>query len=182
MKKTLIVFILLLTICGCSNKTENRYDDFEHSNLSGKDIISYTNIDDDGLQHKYAIADITPDSHEIFIYGLFYQISSDDFILLTKIESSIQKEYVTKFYGNKLYVLDQNGDAYNIEYTLDKEKISKKELNFNFYKGFAPYSINDIQENYIYYSAHTNDDSTGSSISVKIKCSLNTYECELNEH
>lgn len=182
MKKIVMLLILLLTLSGCNNKNENKYDDFEHHDLSEKDIISYIYIDDDGLQDKYAVADITPKSHEIFVYGLFYQISSDDFILLTKIESSIQKEYATKFYENKLYVLDQSGDTYNIEYTFDKEKITKKELNFKFYKDFVPYSINDIKENSIYYSAHTNDDSTGYSISIKIKCSLDNYKCELSEN
>ena len=69
----------------------------------------------------------------------------------------------------------------NYEYTLNQEKITKKELIFEFSKGFITRSIKDVNNNEIYYYALINDDSSNNNINVELICSLSTYKCELNE-
>lgn len=54
---------------GCNDKKEYQYSRFEHYNLNEKDIIPHIYIDDNIHEHIYAIADITPDDHEIFVYS-----------------------------------------------------------------------------------------------------------------
>ncbi|MDD4706099.1 MAG: hypothetical protein PHS24_02665 [Bacilli bacterium] len=152
--------------------------------MSGKDIFTYTYTPEYGVNNTYAIADITPEKSEISIRGLFYKISSDDYILLDKIESSDYRtsandEY-NVFYGNKLYAIGKYSSPLIAEYTLNYEKIVKKELKFEIPetpKGLLIATIDHIQDNYIYLSAFAG---YGSDYEI-IKCSLYTYKCELSK-
>lgn len=180
MKRLLLILILGICLCGCNKENKNNFSNFEHYDLSGKDAIYHTYVDNN-VMHKYAIADITPDSYELSVYGLFYQVSDNDYILLDKIESTGIKEDIGKFYENKLYVISMGDTSGNYEYTLNQEKITKEELVFEFSEGFLARSIKDVNKNEIYYKVLTNDENTGSSISVLLRCSLSTYKCEISE-
>lgn len=181
MKRVLLIFISLIILCGCNDKSKNDFSNYEHYNLNGKDVIYHKYIDNNNLTHRYAIADITPDAYEISQYGLFYQISADDYILIDRIESTEKKENISIFYENKLYVISMGENPGNFEYTLNREKLEKKELNFKFSKGFLTRNIEKVKEDEIYYYALSNDDLTGNSTYIELKCSLSTYKCELNK-
>lgn len=129
MKKKILVCLLTIVFCftlvGCDND-KDKYADFEHYSLSGKDINSYTYTPEYGVNNIYAIADITPDKSEINIRGLFYKISYDDYTLLDKIESSNHQSSISDkynvFYGNKLYAIGKYSSPLIAEYTLNYEK------------------------------------------------------------
>ncbi|HIS91133.1 MAG TPA: hypothetical protein IAC20_05695 [Candidatus Faecisoma merdavium] len=181
MKKTLLIFVFIIFLCGCNNANENKFSNYEHYDLSGKNLIKYNFVDKNNIMQNYAIADITPDSYEISVYGLFYQVSENDYILLDKIQSNKSKEDIIRFQYNKLYVIGMGETPGNYEYILNQEKITKKELIFEFSKGFIIRSIKDVKDNEIYYYALINEDSSNNNINVELICSLSTYKCELND-
>lgn len=182
MKRALLIFIFLMIFCGCNNNKESSFSNYEHYDLTGKNIIYHSYFDNNNITNRYAIADITPESYESLLYGLFYQISNDDYILIDKIESDQAMEYICKFQEDKLYVLKTGPeDSGNYEYTLNHEKIVKKKLKFEFSRGFIIRNIKDINKDEIYFYALTNDEETDDSIYVDLKCSLSNYKCELND-
>lgn len=180
MRMLFVILILGICLCGCNNENKNNFSNFEHYDLSKKDAIYHTYADNN-VMNKYAIADITPDSYEMSVYGLFYQVSDNDYVLLDKIESTAIMDDISKFYENKLYVIGMGDTPGNYEYTLNQEKITKKELVFDFSKGFLARSIKDVNKNEIYYKVLTNDEDTSSSISIVLRCSLSTYKCKTSE-
>ncbi|MDD2518740.1 MAG: hypothetical protein PHG18_02505 [Bacilli bacterium] len=187
-KKILISLLSLLTIVLCSTLAgyddKDKYTDYEHYNLNGKDILTYTYVLEYGVNNTYAIADITPEKSEIDIRGLFYKISSDDYILLDKIESSDHHKSTSDkynvFYGNKLFAIGNGSSPLIAEYTLNYEKIVKKELKFEMPEtpnGLLIRNIDHIKDDYIYLSAFAG---YGSDYEIT-KCSLDTYKCELSK-
>lgn len=181
MKKILIFLLLFLTLCGCSKKNQDKFADYKHYNLSEKDIFTYSYVPEYGVNNTYAIADITSENSEIGIRGLFYKISSDDFILLDEIEHRDRHQSTNNKYnlfdGNKLYAIGNGSSPLITEYTLNYEKIGKKELQFEMPEsdsGILISTIDHLQDNYIYFSAFT--DYNGNKI---LKCSLDTYKCEI---
>ena len=180
MRMLFVILILVICLCGCNNENKNNFSNFEHYDLSKKDAIYHTYVNNN-VMNKYAIADITPDSYEMSVCGLFYQVSDNDYVLLDKIESTAVMDDISKFYENKLYVIGMGDTPGNYEYTLNQEKITKKELVFEFSKGFLARSIKNVNKNEIYYKVLTNDEDTSNSISIVLRCSLSTYKCETSE-
>ncbi len=139
----IVILFLILYICGCGKKEEmDQFFDFEHFDLIGKNINSYTFYSDD-KRETYAVADITLERHdEGEINGLFYKIADNDYILLDEIESCGNQDDLYKyerynyFYSddknnqNKLFINRYLGGSL-LEYTLEEENFQKKVLKFD---------------------------------------------------
>lgn len=179
MKKIFMLLIGVILVCGCQNK-ENNYDSFKHYELNQSQKDYYNYIDKNGKTEVYVIADITPENYEYKLDGLFYEISNNDYILLDEIENNNSKVFQ---HENKLYVTACNSMCH-YEYTLDKEKTSKKELNFKVSevgKQLTLYEAIDLKDNNIYYRAKMYDSSIDETYWGKeyvLKCDLKTYKCE----
>ncbi len=198
MKKiNLLLFsIISILLCiGCTkNKTENKFDDFEHFDLKEKSINSYT-FEYNNEKDTYAVADIT--ISEYAMNGLFYQTAPNDYILLDDIDScgdvsdaTYKNDRYTYFYQdevnheNKLFI-DRCVGLLLIEYTLNNENFEKRLLKFNTSKisdNSLEYvmltSIKKVEHDYIYFYATIHNTN---SIDIPVKCSLSTLECELIE-
>lgn len=186
-----IIFLILfgcifLTACG------NKYKNFEHYDLRKLNINDYT-FHYDNRDDTYAVADITNIKNDMGgIVGLFYKISDDDYILLDEIEScgNTDSDYILSnvanyFYqrkGNnqaKLYTSRCLGANLLYEYTLEKEKISKKQLEFDYSditKGTDTINssrILNVDDDYIYLDVSLNSART----QVNIKCDFNSMKC-----
>ena len=178
MKKIVLILIVLILLCGCGKEKDN----FEHYPLSDKDFVSYEYINDKGIKEVYALADITPSSHESVLTGLFYKVGEDDYILLETLESSTRNAYKEKymysFYDNKLYGVG-NGDTASIfEIELNGKKSNIKELNLKYNDStIIPSSIKSVDEekisvNAFYFEGEHSSNGTFS-------CTLNTLDCSL---
>ena len=193
MIKILIVAIIILLLSGCNSKPKDKFSDFEHHNLSKEytdfdfneeKFLFHTYIGEYGSKDNYVIADITPESYETSLYGLFYQVSHDDYILLFKEENSNYLNQAYKFDGNKLYMLESGDSSVFYEYTLDHEKVTKKKIETKYSNYMFFYNIEKITENYIYFNGQIfgKDGEKGNdalySETEKIKCSLSDYKCE----
>ena len=107
--------------------------------------------------------------------GLFYLIDDNDYILLEEfndIYSPQSKQYI--FNNNKLYVL--KSAAVVFEYTLDKEKISTKELNFKYDNSFI-YEFLSVNDNYISIEAAPANFGEDRE-HYKLECNFKTLDCE----
>ena len=178
MKKILMmVLIILLLFSGCSN--ENK--EFEHYDLTNYEKLTYKVVGN-FEENIYAIADITPENYEMKIYGLFYKISDNDYILLDKIENGSLNEEENYLINNKLYVNSHNA-SHHYEYTLLKDKTTKKELNFDYSsvgKQIRMYYPTKVEDNYIYYYSVMYDSTIDLEYWGKkyiLKCSLEDYKC-----
>ena len=180
MKKMIIIFIFTIIICGCTSNNKEKTSDYEIYQLEHKELINHSYIDDENITRRYSLANITQDSSNAVIYGLFYKISEKKYKLMEKIEVSGDERDVFKFYENNLYVINAGAEANNLKYALNGMKFKKKELNFQFSQGFLIRSIQEVKKNEIYYNVYTNDKTTGNNVYVKLKCSLSTYKCEIN--
>lgn len=175
MKKLILTILLccslLLLINGCKKEEDN----YEHYNLlTNKDTIYYNMANPEGWSQNYAIANITPEHSEGFEYGLFYELADDDYILLEKFNDKVASE----LYNNKLYILYE----YKIyEYNLNREKIDKNKLDFKYYKSISPETLHNIENDYIYFNAITDDDKNEHIINIDLKCSLKDLKCETYE-
>ena len=182
MKKILINFILIILITGCSK--EEKYANFKHYNLTDKDIISYTYHNKDRYKEIYILADITPDTYESYLTGLFYKVSDNDYILLETLEhttkDAYKQDYLYTFYDNKLYGVG-NGDTPMIfEIELNKENSKLKELEFvvnNHNDIFSMPSIKKIYNNTITFSGYTFINEHAEQ--KEFICSLNDYICDM---
>lgn len=187
-KKFIIIFsiiCLIIIICFVMIKFsshKNKYDNFEHYDLEGKDTNSYTLVK--GLEKEtYVLADITPDNYELILTGFFYKVADNDYILLETLESSkteaYKKDFVYQFYGDKLYGI---GNPMIFEIELNKENSQIKELEFTLNGKTNPFFINrmeGIQNNIITFSGsiYLNDHSELRNFN----CSLKNYECSIDE-
>ena len=173
-KRILGLFLVcFMFFTGCGDK----YKDYEHYDLKDKDIKDYTVHFDDG-DAIYAIADITDiaQSAEMQVYGLFYQVSENDYILIDQFSLRNSPEDSVKLYNDELYVLTKGEDGGSYVYKLNKEKFSKKSIQFKATDIVGPTMIEDIKDGEIYLFGMTFDGK--SNISANFKCSLETYECE----
>lgn len=186
MKKIILTYILILILlCGCSFNDEyqekNKYEDFEHYDLRDKmgtnELSTYTY---NGA--KYYTADITPPRYEMNISGIFYQVSFDDYILLDEIEYRDIRGFQ---YKDKLYV---KYCIYNCfyEFTLNREKTSKKEMNFNYSNisdSLYLREIQDMDDKYFYFAAEARESGENRKYDwgepLNVRCSVETYNCEL---
>ena len=173
LKKCVLLCVICFLLFGCSNEYEN----FEQYNLKKDDITTYTVHYDDG-DAIYAIADISDiaQSAEMQVHGLFYQVSENDYILIEQFSLRNSPEDSVKLYNDELYVLTKGEDGGSYVYKLNKEKFSKKSIQFKATDIVAPTMIKDIKDGEIYLFGNTFDGK--SNISSNFKCSLDTYNCE----
>ena len=183
MKKTMILIIVIFSMCGCNTKND-RFADFEYYDLSDKnEMVKYSFVDfNKKKNYTYAFAVLSD-----FYEGLFYKINNneEEYILLEEMRScyattEYKDKQKTRFYENKLYTLRCMGNSI-IEFTLDEENTTKKELHFDTTKisdkiHYVMFnSIEKIDEENIYYTGtFANTD----RFDVPIKCSLTDYVCE----
>lgn len=200
MKKIIVVFIICLLLCGCGEKEEDKYVDFEHYSSkefdnSNGDPVRYI-FNNDREHNIYVVANITPTGSEMNLYGLLYKVGEDDYISLRKFYGETYGAYFYQDWKNdlnKLYIV--NGGYF--EYILDKEKVSSRKLNFNIpdvpeemiksyekatnskinYTYARIYGIKDVTPEFIYYRANLEN----LYRSVIIKCSLDNFNCEYDE-
>ena len=180
MKKYLLLlfslFIFIL-ITGCSIKEKDTTDDYEHYDLKGKDLINHSCYDDEGHKCEYALADIAPEKSEMTNYGLFYKLSDDDYILIDTITPGLYAEDVSVFVENRMFLA--NGEI--IEYSLNRENVTKKKLNFYYNdKDISSLvtQIHYIEKGNIYFTILTDDEEGKHIIHVNLECSLSNYKCE----
>ena len=176
MQKYLIILLFsLFLLSGCGN---NEYSEFEHYDLKGYDISrKYTYMDEDKALHEYVITDITPEDSLEIVNALFYKVGDDDYTLLDEIRfcdnpNSYQNDEYAHFYNNKLYIAGCSGGML-LEYTLDGSNIEKIDLMTKFDNKYILYKIEDVDEEYIYFSGKESISDPLESI----KCSRETYEC-----
>ena len=177
MKKLSIILIIILLFSGCNNK----YDNFEYYDLTNYKKLTFKYVEN-FEENIYVLADITPKNYEMKLYGLFYKISDNDYILLDKIENGSLSEQENYFINNKLYVNACNSSCH-FEYTLLKDKTTKKELNFDYSsvgKQIRMYYPTKVEDNYIYYYSVMYDSTINLDYWGKeyiLKCSLENYKC-----
>lgn len=175
MKKILLIFILTVCVCGCSN---NKYDDFKHYSLKDRDTetTSHQIVNDKTKQEEtYVITDITPEGSEAAINGLFYKVSDNDYIKLDEFDSSGPDDYKFEkqnyFSENKLYITRLSGGIV-YEYTLNGVDTQKIDLS----EKVRMYGtkVNEIKNGYVYFGGKTS--LYGDQLCMR--CSLKTSECE----
>ena len=177
MKKHIVILLFFcLFLSGCS---KNEYSNFEHYDLKNYDTSrKYVYMDDNKVLQEYVITDITPKESLQVVNALFYKVGENDYILLDEIKycdnpNSYQNNKYAYFYNNKLYIAGCDGGLL-LEYTLDGSNIEKIDLLTKFDSKYMLYSIENIDEKYIYYSGKESI----SSLIESIKCSRQTYKCE----
>ena len=177
MKRILLVFILTVCVCGCSN---NEYDDFKHYSLKDRDTetTSYQVVNDKTKQEKiYVVTDITPEGSEASFDGLFYKISDNDYIKLDEFESCNPSSYKFEdenyFSGNKLYITRCSGGKI-YEYTLDGVDTKKTDLSWKVNLYMA--RVKEVKNGYVYFEGEEGD---FSGEAKNVRCYIETSECEV---
>ena len=183
MKKTMILIIVIFSMCGCNTKND-RFADFEHYDLSDKnEMVKYSFVDfNKKKNYTYAFAVLSD-----FYEGLFYKINNneEEYILLEEMRScyattEYKDKQKTRFYENKLYTLRCTNLV--TEFTLDEENTTKKKLHFDTSKistvvnSVDFYYIDKVEENYIYFITYLHTMEISKDIIAK--CSLTDYVCE----
>lgn len=169
MKKTIIFILTIissLSLCGCGQ--QKKYSNFEHYDLKDNEKIVYT-VSENYENYKYAVAMISPEDALIHEFGLFFEISKDDYILLDRMQTSNELKHSYKFFGNQLFTINNGSTSGLFMYTLNKDTFEKKELKF--VDVGVPSEILDIDEHDIYYST------TQGIGYYKVKCSFESLEC-----
>lgn len=165
---TLFVFILLLT--GCSKKDD--YSDYKHYKLvdfEDQKPMLFTFHSNQGDKYNYAVVQKKDEGTSIY---LLYQVNDDKYILLEEMNVPNDKQFTVGYNDNKLYIIS---DGF-MEYSLEKEKITKKKLKFYIdEEEIGQYSISNVENNYIYINAYI----TGYHNITRVKCSLSSYKCEM---
>lgn len=175
-QKHLIILLFILMLSGCN---KNEYREFEHYDLKEYDTsIRHVYMDEERILHEYVITDVTPAESLEIVNALFYKIADDDYILLDEIlfcdnPNSYQNSKYAYFYNDKLYIAGCSGGLL-LEYTLDGSNTQKIDLLTKLDSKYILYSINNVDEEYIYYNGSAN---TSSPMEI-IKCKKDTYECE----
>lgn len=175
MKKLLILFSLILILCGCSFEEENNeFDNFKH--YKTEDLVKIVH------NGGYAIALLPPTEMIGSATVLLYQVDKDDYILLNEIsitEVSFDESHI-RYYKDRLYVLESGIIR---EYILDGPNTKSNNVVIYDYKKITDNSsiyigsIEKIEDNYIYYTGSTTN---GLESYDNIKCSLESRICELD--
>lgn len=188
--RKVIIIVFLLVLCGCVSN-QSKYSAYEHYDLSdySHKVFLYTR-DTSGAWYdidteKYAIAVLKKNG---FHEGIFYEVGEKDYILLDSFDGApdvYDKEDYTLLYKDKIYLV-RSTSIY--EYTLDKEKTKKRDLEFDYASIINTYknvdssdflygiNIDKVDDNYIYLrNVHIHD---VDNIKLYIKCSLKDYKCE----
>lgn len=187
--RLLLIFSSILLLNGCAKKDTN-LDNYEHYNLTGKDIAVVYNyyFEDNSKNYKYVIADITPENSDVVINGLFCQISNDDYILLDTFESKGNqinyRNRNTYIYEGKLYIIRNIYSSKIMEYSLHGINIEKNEfiVEFDDRRLILSY-IENVDNEYIYlYGRIYGSGSTAinSNQYLHVKCSKIDHKCKIN--
>ena len=170
MKKLIFIFICICLITGCGKKEETyKHTTLEDYNDSNPMYTSY--YDTEGKTNKYAIVQKVKGEENI-VYVL-YEDGDNSYIQVFGISIAKDKESSVGYYENKVYVVSTN----LIEYTLDKETTSQKDLSFylNDVK-VIPASIIGVDKEYIKFKTYIFENEH--HVSKEVKCSLIDYTCE----
>lgn len=177
-RNVLILIILLILLCGCEEKED--YSSFEHYDVDVyNDRYTYSYVGEDNIQRVYVIADISEEHSEAITNGLFYKIKEDDYILLDKFDScGYQAAYKDKtktyFFNDELYITRCSGSV-AFKYELSGANTKKIDISEKLTDKYLLNSIFNVDSEYIYYNASE----TLSSSDIEIKCSKNSFSCEL---
>lgn len=165
---TTLLFVLVLT--GCDKKEEySNYKHYKLSNFEDQKPMLITFHSNNGEKYNYVVVEKKDEGTSLF---LLYQVNDDDYILLEEMSSPKDKEFTVGYNDNKLYIISDNFN----EYTLKKEKITKKNLKFFIgEEEIGPASITNVDNNYIYIDAYI----SGYHNITKTRCSLSTNKCEI---
>ena len=196
MKRKFISLLLILLLCGCSDKS-NRYENYQHYDIKKfKEINSHTFYSEKG-EETYIVADISPEIAEGRDNAIFYKIGDNDYILLD--EFSVNSYYsdltnpekytyfdYDKYSGEKRLFIVRNSGATLWEYKFNEEKYEKIDLMHR----LDNTSISSNPQNYVLYSSIEKVDSDNiyyrgsihntDQVGLLVKCSLSTYKCEVN--
>lgn len=179
MKKIIVIIFVCIALCGCGKK-DNKYAKYEHFGSEVfNESISHT-FYNNNEKSTYVVADITiqpdPNAHAD---AVFYKVGDDDYILLAKRDYIVEDNYnddKTFFYQdeknniNKLYAIRNTGNVL-LEFTFNKEKITRKELAFDMSRvGKKVDTIKMVSKEFIYYGTYDE--------LLNIKCSLTSMICE----
>lgn len=120
MKKYWLYWWWCFFLCGCGDK----YKNYKHYKLKDDEAITYT-VHYDDVEANYAIADVSVlyGVTEMKLYGLFYQVAENDYIVLDTFGLQNSLNYSAKFYNDKLYALSTGTNGGNYVYTLNREKL-----------------------------------------------------------
>ena len=188
-----LLAILFFFACGCSKED---YSSYQHYDLQENNKIQYAYLDENGKTQNYYLADMTTDDDKTIgetRSGFFYQVGEQDFILLeefyparTDFNNKDNLSNYNYFYENKFYKVDAPEFLSITGYVLDKEKIEKKSLPFVLpsdmtYDRFSIEQIYKIEDNFLYLSVLTYKYDESLSTSVDFKCSLDNYNCEIDQ-
>ena len=170
MKKLIFIFACVCLITGCGKKEET----YKHTTLEDYgdlEPITTSYRDQEGKLHRYAIVQKVKGEENI-VYVL-YEDGDNDYIQVFGISVAKDKESSVGYYENKVYVVSTN----LIEYTLDKETTSQKDLSFylNDVK-VIPTSIISVDKEYIKFKTYVFENEH--HVSKEVKCSLTNYTCE----
>lgn len=187
--RLLLIFSSILLLNGCAKKGTN-LDNYEHYNLTGKDISVVYNyyFEDNYKNYKYVIADITPKNSEVVINGLFCQISNDDYILLDTFESKGNRiNYInhnTYIYEDKLYIIRNIYSSKVMEYSLHGIDVQKNEflVEFDDHRLILS-SIEKVDNEYIYFYGRiygSGSTAINSNQYLHVKCSKTNHKCKIN--
>ncbi len=170
--KILLLIVSFIILCSCSNENYSKFEHYSNNDISNKETIIHSFISEDYQNLNYIISDITKENSDVKEYGLFFKISKDDYILLDKIQTTLQINSAFKFYNNRLYTISHYENAGFYEYTLNHSEYNKKKLDFTNIGTVA--AIEKIDEENIYYLSST--DNIGNY--QTIKCSFSKMKCD----
>ena len=191
MKYIILSIIIILFICLTIlffrliknlDKEEILYPNYEHYKLDDKEGLYYDFLDGNHL-NAYKIIQ-TGENEGGEIDSLFYKIDPrvDDYILIAelppeKADTLLTSTY-TIFYKDKLYFVRGYNSIY--EYKLNKEKVDKKQIQFdtsNIDTGLVITSFYKIENDFLYLPACVHIFGSNDKW-YEMKCSLNNYVCE----
>ena len=189
--KVLIIICICTILCGC--KKEDKYKDYEHYDLTNQEKITFNYMEEDGILQEYVFSEI-PNSVTTMEYplGIFYKLNANDYILLNSTFSNSNPSPIFKdgnhqytyFYNNKVYIRTTTIGLDLTEFTLNKDKIEKREISFDISNittasHISCSNIKEVDENRINFNGcYYFEDSPKYNISLE--CSLETYKCEKN--
>lgn len=184
MKK--IIKLCLIIICVIVTGCTKEEDKFEHYDLRDKDLNTYIYNNNNSGKEVYVLADITPSNNETCLTGLFYKVAENDYILLETLESnqkeSYNKDYIYRFYNNKLYGIGNGNSPMAFEIELNGDKSELKEIEYQLWGNVNPFLVTEIKEinedKIIYYGYAIVNESDSKSL---ISCSISTHECTIVE-
>ena len=165
---------------GCSSNSNNE-DNKKHYTIEEGNPNEYEELyqveNEEGKTDVYIIARINKETNPSGDEALLYRNEKNDYIYLYTINTGASpSKYLS---GNKLYVF---GQLLMRVYTLNKENTKEEVINFKIpiEDEYMPQGYYEFKKDYIYYilNIYKNNEPFGEK---KIKCSINSYECVVEE-